>query len=107
MVPSFGKPDLGHPGHLIEEGDTDFWYFRRDLGISRPRDELTSRTEGSVAVLQPEIQLLYKAKDVRTHDQADFDAVFPTLDSSSRRWLSDALDTVHPEHPWLGHLGQR
>ena len=86
---------------MIEEGDTSSWYFRRDLGIRRSRDELTWRTKGGVAVLRPEVQLLYKAKDVRPHDQADFDAVLPTLDSSSREWLSDALEEVHPEHPWL------
>ncbi|MCI2430831.1 hypothetical protein LM602_02325 [Candidatus Acetothermia bacterium] len=54
--------------------------------------------------LGPEIVLLYKAKHLRAHDQADFDHVHTTLSSERRHWLRQALAKCHPGHPWLAKL---
>ena len=57
-----------------------------------------------IRYLQPEIQLLYKARGLREKDRADFDATLPHLDECRRQWLSDALEQTIPGHPWLEEL---
>lgn len=61
-------------------------------------------TQNGIPYLQPEIQLLYKAKGLRPQDQADFDAALPLLDERRRAWLTDCLRRTLPGHPWLGSL---
>lgn len=77
------------------------WYFRRDPGISASLDDVLWRTKTGTRVLRPEVQLLYKARDVRPKDQVDFTAVVPTLDAGARSWLRDRLSSVDPDHRWL------
>lgn len=89
---------------MIEEADERLWYFRRDPRIVRRRSELTCRSPSGIEVLRPEIQLLYKAKDIRPHDEADFVAVLPKLDARSLTWLEDGLERMHPDHPWRDRL---
>ena len=80
------------------------WVFRRDPTLRVPLAELTLRSADGCPFLRPEIQLLYKAKQLRPRDQADFDAVAPLLDPAARRWLRAALALAHPSHSWLGSL---
>ena len=89
---------------MIEESDGLTWRFRRDTRVEQAADLITWWSEVGVASLRPEVQLLYKAKEVRSHDQADFDHVLPTLGPAAREWLSKSLRLVHPGHPWLLHL---
>ena len=89
---------------MIEDAESGRWLFRRDTRVTRPVEEITWLTDTGIRVLAPEIQLLYKAKGVRPSDQADFDASLSTLSESARGWLVQALETVHPHHPWIGHL---
>ncbi len=65
------------------------------------------RRKGAAAwdIQCPEVQLLYKAKDVRRKDHHDFDAVLPTLEPEQRAWLARALGTLHPSHEWIGRIG--
>jgi hypothetical protein len=84
------------------EGDT--WICRRDQRIRRPGADVVARTSDGIPYQQPEIVLLFKAKAMRPKDEADFASVLPLLDSSRRRWLSDALALVHPGHRWLEAL---
>jgi hypothetical protein len=37
-------------------------------------------------------------------NQADLDATLQRLEPERRRWLRDALELVHPAHPWLAEL---
>ena len=90
---------------MIDEADDELWRFRRDPTVTRPVREITWVSERGIPALRPEIQLLYKAKDVRERDQADFDAVVASLDPPARAWLAGALATVHPGHMWLTSLG--
>ncbi len=57
-----------------------------------------------IPYMAPEIVLLFKAKGQRAKDEADFRGALPLLDGEQRRWLNDALDLVHPSHPWRAFL---
>ena len=89
---------------MVEECEGGEWLFRRDAGIRRTKETILWHAEEGVAVLRPEIQLLYKAKNLRARDQADFDATAPLLQSEDAAWLAEALESVHPGHPWLRAL---
>ncbi|HEU5381681.1 MAG TPA: hypothetical protein VFV38_40190 [Ktedonobacteraceae bacterium] len=65
---------------------------------------LGRRTRDGIPYLAPEIQLLYKAKDLRPKDEADFTRVLPALDGKRRQWLAQSLALVHPGHVWLTKL---
>jgi hypothetical protein len=88
---------------LLGPGDPDEWQYKRDTGIRMPRLEALWERDG-IRYLQPEIQLLYKAKGLREKDQADFDATLPFLDDRRRSWLADALERTIPAHPWTPSL---
>ncbi|TLZ50822.1 MAG: hypothetical protein E6K18_06455 [Methanobacteriota archaeon] len=89
---------------LFDEAWADTWRFRRELAVSRPVAEIGSRTADGVPFLAPDIVLLYKAKASRPDDEADFRATFPVLPADHRRWLMDAIERVHPGHPWIASL---
>ncbi|NNM34475.1 MAG: hypothetical protein HKO53_15460 [Gemmatimonadetes bacterium] len=80
------------------------WRFRRDARVTLPAQETLFTTDSGIRVLRPEIQLLYKAKDVRPRDQADFDEVVPSLNDERQGWLTESLRIVHPGHPWIFRL---
>jgi hypothetical protein len=86
--------------------DGDDWLYRRDPRIRRPLATMTRRTPAGVPYVVPEVQLLFKAKDTRPKDDADFDTVLPRLDIGARRWLADALRRAHAGHPWIERLAE-
>jgi hypothetical protein len=86
---------------LLDAHDGDDWVFRRDAAVRMPLRELVRLGPGGCPYLRPEVQLLYKAKQRRAKDEADFAAVAPLLDPDPRRWLRAALARIHPSHPWL------
>ena len=81
---------------MPENGDEGRWVFRRLPTLWLPADAISFRTREGIKALRPEVQLLYKAKDVRTKDEADFRALLPTLDRSQKVWLVDALEGRPP-----------
>lgn len=89
---------------LLEERTGDEWVFRRDAEITMPLGHLGKVTANGVPYLVPEVVLLYKAKDPRPNDEADFDAALPKLGIGARCWLAAALEVVHPDHPWIGRV---
>jgi len=86
---------------MIADTNDEHWLFRRDARIFRPLTTIGLRTADSIPYLAPEIQLLYKAKEPRPKDEADFASTLPYLNRESRQWLAQALTIVHPNHPWL------
>lgn len=89
---------------LLSPGTADEWVYRRDPGIRMPMSQALWHRDG-IAYLQPEIQLLYKAKGLRPKDQADFQATLPHLDDPRRTWLQQSLiATLGDHHPWVGSL---
>ena len=90
---------------LLNEYDAsaDEWLYRRDLRVRRPLDKTFRRTH-VVPYLAPEIVLLYKSKEPRACDEADFAAALPAIDSEARHWLRVALELTSPGHPWASIL---
>ncbi|MBV9662972.1 MAG: amino acid transporter [Actinobacteria bacterium] len=89
---------------LFEQREGDEWVYRRDAQITMPLGHLGKVTADGVPYLVPEVVLLYKAKDPRPHDEADFEAALPQLGIGARCWLAAALEVVHPDHPWISKV---
>ena len=83
----------------LNEHDRGRWVFRRDPVITRPAALVAGRSADGVPFLRPEIVLLYKSKDPRSDDQADFDQAAPLLDPESRAWLAAALQRHRSAEP--------
>jgi hypothetical protein len=90
---------------LLEPGDAGVWVCRRDETIRCRRSAMIGTSADGIPYLKPEGVLIFKAKAVRPKDEADFAATVRLMDVSARRWLSDALNRVHPGHPWIDALG--
>jgi hypothetical protein len=80
------------------------WVYRRDEQIVLPYDRVIGRGAAGIPYLMPEIVLLFKAKQPRQKDEADFAAALPLLAPPARAWLRHTLDRVHPGHAWIGAL---
>lgn len=89
---------------MQEPGDAQTWVFRRDERIAVPRANIVRHAPDDISYLSPEAVLLFKAKGMREKDVADFTLVAPLLPPTQRAWLIDALNTVHPDHPWIAAL---
>ena len=87
-----------------EPHDGDTWICRRDETIRLPYGDIILRTPDGIPYLAPEFVLLFKAKQARPKDQADFDAAVPHMNAAQRRTLAGLLARVHPGHPWLTRL---
>lgn len=88
---------------MLDESDGAEWVFRRDARIRMRMDELTWEREG-VRFIQPQVQILYKARGRRPKDDTDFEVVLPLLDEKRRTWLAEALSLSDPENPWLARI---
>jgi hypothetical protein len=88
-----------------EPHDSVTWICRRDERIRLPYDQVIATSSEGVPYMAPEIALLFKAKDPRPKDEADFASVIDSIGPARRAWLADALAIVHPEHRWLERLG--
>lgn len=78
-----------------------------DIDIEVPREalpELRRALPVGLRLLAPEIQLLYKSRNRRPKDEADFDAVVGHLTLAKREWLRDSIDIRNQWHPWLARL---
>lgn len=91
---------------LLMESDGREWRFRRDERVTLPLTQVGMERDG-IPHLAPEIPLLYKAKDPRGNDDADFASVLPQLDDGRRRWLARAIRSQDPSHAWLGALDNK
>ena len=101
------QPDTGawRLDIFSEPSDGDTWLCRRDERIRLPYGNVIEHSDQGIPYARPEIVLLFKAKHRRVKDDADFAALLPRLEPERRRWLAEALELVHPGHPWLVQLG--
>jgi len=76
---------------MLAEDDGDRWIFRRDTRITVLIKELGKYSNDGIPYLAPEIQLLYKSKEPREKDEADFAQILPFMDESALKWLTNAL----------------
>lgn len=91
---------------MVADTREAMWLCRRSTAITRPLAAIGGANAEGIPYLVPEIQLLYKAKNPRPKDEADFLAALPALDWERRRWLAAALAIVHPGHAWLALVEQ-
>lgn len=89
---------------LLNERDEEQWIFRRNPAVTLPIDRLIRAGKGDIPILAPAVVLLYKAKNPRPKDEADFQAVASHLAAAEREWLAASLSIVHPGHHWLSAL---
>jgi hypothetical protein len=85
----------------IGEGSNENWIYRRDPTVQVPWDMAVLRTTGGIPYLAPELQLLYKSKDLRSKDDTDAREVIPSLNARQRAMLSRLLGT---DHSWQRRL---
>jgi hypothetical protein len=81
----------------IGEGNDECWIYRRDPEITATWDSAVLFSTEGIPYLAPEIQLLYKSKDIRDKDETDAREVIPILDAARQEWL---LCRLSPEHEW-------
>ena len=86
---------------LLDEAIEDDWVFRRQPNIRRRLSSIVRRTPHALPYLAPEIQLLYKSRNPRMQDEADFRLIAPRLDAPARAWLNEALARTDPGHAWI------
>lgn len=89
---------------LLNEVENDRWIFRRDPTITFPSSALFLISEEGVPYLHPAVVLLYKAKNPREKDHADFHAVKGLLNNEDQQWLCNALEIHVPGHTWISYL---
>jgi len=89
---------------FLTDSSAQEWWYRRNPAIRRPLSLISARSDLGVPFLRPEVVLLYKAKNPREQDEADFQNARERLDEESRAWLRQAIAACHPGHPWLGLL---
>lgn len=102
------RPGPGKPWRIqvmLDESSGSDWVSRRDQRIRRPIASVGCVSADGIPYLAPEVQLFYKAKDVRPKDETDFSAVVPLLSRSQRQWLRDAISVAYDQqHPWRARL---
>ena len=87
-----------------EPHDGDTWICRRDETIRFPYADIIRHTDDGIPYLVPELVLLFKAKEVREKDQADFEGTLPHMTPHQRETLARLVEQVHPGHRWLASL---
>lgn len=80
------------------------WTNKRLPGHVAPLDEVTWIAADGVRYLNPEICLLFKARQRRAKDHRDFAVTLPLLSTGKQRWLRDRVSELFPGHPWLSDL---
>jgi hypothetical protein len=102
------REDTGAPWRfslMLDEAEGDMWYSRRDSTVRKAVAELTAQHDGMPPCLAPDVQLYYKAKNMRAKDEQDLTMVLPTLTKRQRTWLAEAVyRTYGAEHPWLARI---
>lgn len=89
---------------LLNEFEKGKWVFRRESQITYPASSTFLISSLGIPILHPVIVLLYKAKNTREKDHADFIVVKDTLNVQDKKWLCQALDIHIPGHPWISEL---
>jgi hypothetical protein len=89
---------------FLNERNGIHWTSRRHPELMRAVDEVAVNSFLNIPILTPEIQLLFKAKQTRAKDEADFEQTLGKLSPHQIDWLATALSRFHPEHRWIKTL---
>ena len=80
----------------VGEGDRNAWTYRRDPTVRLPWDQAILHTRDGLCYLAPELQLLFKSKDIRPKDDFDAREVIPSLELPRQHRLANLLPEPHP-----------
>ncbi|MEM7080524.1 MAG: amino acid transporter [Pseudomonadota bacterium] len=90
---------------MIDERDVGEWVSRRDRRVRAPLDAITRTTPTGIRYVAPHLQLFYKAKNPRSKDVFDLEAVLASGIDLNVAWLSQAIRSCYGvQHPWLERL---
>jgi hypothetical protein len=89
---------------LLNERSGNDWIFRRDPRIHMPLKHAIVRDKRLLPILCPAIVLLFKAKNPRPKDDADFRSVRGEMSRDQLRWLEESLRVCDPTHRWLSQI---
>jgi len=89
---------------LLNERIAHDWVFRRDTRIRMPLKHAIVFAKGNLTILCPAIVLLFKAKDPRPKDDADFRSARGEMSRDQLRWLEESLRVCDPTHRWLNQI---
>jgi hypothetical protein len=90
----------------VGEGDEEAWIYRRDERLRIPWEDAVLRTAAGVPYLSPELQLLFKSRDLRNKDLVDARQVIPELSDEQRGRLAGQLPDDHDWQALLAHGGE-
>jgi hypothetical protein len=76
------------------------WQSRHDESLVADLEDVTWVHGDGVRYLEPELVLLFKAKQVRAKDDLDLANAWPLLSGEKRTWLRDAVRARYPDHRW-------
>jgi hypothetical protein len=85
----------------IADGDAVAWIYRRDPTLQVEWAEAVLRDARGIPYLAPELQLLFKSKDIRPKDDIDAREVIPELNEERVARLRKMLAADHPWQPLL------
>lgn len=86
---------------LLAEADETHWIYRRNQTVKQTLQQAVIILPTGIHILAPEIVLLFKSKNLRDHDQRDFETVRPVFKNAQVQWLVAALTCCYESHPWL------
>lgn len=90
---------------MIQESEGGSWSFRRDARVRGSIADLATDAHG-VPCLRMDLQLLFKSKEPRAKDEADFRELVPVLSDEQRESLAYWLRLTSPAHRWLSELAR-
>ena len=98
------RPDGYDIEIVVGLADGEDWLFHRGRKLRRRLAAMTHLRDG-IPYLGPEIVLLFKARDGRDKDDADFADLLPLLTIEQKQWLAPRLAPPgRPDHRWLAAL---
>ena len=80
------------------------WTNKRMPDHVAPLEDVTWVAGDGIRYLNPEVALLFKARQQRRKDGIDLANAWPLLDDVQRAWLADAVRRTLPDHPWQSRL---
>lgn len=86
---------------LLNDVKDGKWQFRRNTAITYPLEQFMHKSKLGIPIVSPEVVLLYKAKINQEKDVLDLQVSLPTLELSKIKWLKQAIELTHGNHPWL------
>lgn len=87
----------------VEDGAPRAWVYKRDPRLQLPWDRAVLDIDG-IPTGAPEVQLVWKALRPRPEDDADKDAVLPTLSEEAKAWYEHCILSIHPHSSWSIHV---